>query len=83
MAPTTAEQTRVYMTVYYVALFCIFWYDWIVTLRAEWFKIWKARWTPIKVLYITTRYSVLMSSIFILQGYVDAVLIFRTSSRLF
>ncbi|KAK9894346.1 hypothetical protein P389DRAFT_190735 [Cystobasidium minutum MCA 4210] len=68
-ATTTAEQTRQYMLVFYVGLYCIYWHDWISTLGSEYKRIWKADWTVIKGLYIITRYSPLILSILVLQGF--------------
>jgi len=51
-------QVVIYVTISFIALLI---YDWIISLNREVSRIWRSKWTLVKVLYLYTRYSPLVS----------------------
>ncbi|KAI0641585.1 hypothetical protein C8Q79DRAFT_918792 [Trametes meyenii] len=44
------------LQVYTSAMMAVAVWDWLICLKVEWDVIWKRRWTPVKCLYLWTRY---------------------------
>lgn len=48
---------------YLIAWTTILAWDWLALLPSEYRHIWKARWTPLKVVFLLNRYGVLVGQI--------------------
>ncbi|KZV75301.1 hypothetical protein PENSPDRAFT_673908 [Peniophora sp. CONT] len=55
--------------VHFCCMYAVFCWDWLTGIVAEYYFIWKTKWTPVKALYIFTRYWVLCTVPYVLWCY--------------
>ncbi|KAI0322109.1 hypothetical protein OF83DRAFT_53468 [Amylostereum chailletii] len=57
VASLDARQNAVFVTqIMFSSMYAILAWDWITSARKEWYYIWHTKWTPIKTIYLLTRY---------------------------